>query len=155
MRLAPATHVTRSWTVSSAEQPARRNLPSVTTASVRPNHETQPQRVVSTGLSALVDAEARLDRALADARAEADALRAAAYERAKAAAGTLDSELDRERARAARAIEDATARELRSIADEARLHVARFEAVEGERLRALACELARRLAALALAEAPP
>ncbi|HSN28413.1 MAG TPA: hypothetical protein VLT45_19140 [Kofleriaceae bacterium] len=108
---------------------------------------------MSTGLSALVDAEARLDRALADARAEADALRAAAYERAKAAANMLDAELDRERARAARAIEDATARELRAIADDARLHVARFDAVQGESLRVLALEIARRLAAIAVAEA--
>lgn len=110
-------------------------------------------RGVSTGLSALVDAEARLDRALADARAEADALRAAAYERAKAAANMLDAELDRERARAAQAIEDATARELRAIADDARLHVARFDAVQGESLRVLALEIARRLAAIAVAEA--
>ena len=116
-------------------------------------YRLQPHRGVSTGLSALVDAEARLDRALADARAEADALRAAAYERAKAAANMLDAELDRERARAARAIEDATARELRAIADDARLHVARFDAVQGESLRVLALEIARRIAAIAIAEA--
>ena len=110
---------------------------------------------MSPGLSALVDAEARLDQAIAHARAEADALRAAAYERARAAASMLDSELDRERSRAARAIEDATAVELRAIADDARLHVARFDAVVGERLHALAHELARRLAEIAIAEAPP
>ena len=112
-------------------------------------------RLVSSGLSVLADAEARLDRALAEARDQAAALRTAAHERARAAANALDAELDRERARTAAAIEAAIASELREIAHDARLQAARFDAVEGDRLRILAGELARRLGELALAEVSP
>lgn len=111
--------------------------------------------VSTTGLSALVDAEANLDRELADARAKAEAMRAAARQRADTAAAALDGELELERARAIAAIEAATAREIRGIEDDARTQVARFEAVHGETLATLARTVADRVIAIALAEAPP
>ena len=122
---------------------------------MRVAYRVQRTRLVSSGLSALVDAEARLDRALSDARAEAEALRAAAHERANHAADILDAELDRERARTASAIEAATARELRELAEDARTQAARFDAIAGDRLHALAADIAHRLVEIALAEASP
>jgi hypothetical protein len=109
--------------------------------------------VVSTGgLGMLVDAEARLDREIATAHVRADAMRAAARQRASEAAAALDGELVRERERAIAAIEAATARELRTIAEQARIDVARFEAID---VQALARVVVDRLAELVLAEAAP
>ena len=115
----------------------------------------QQPRVVSGSLSSLVDAEARLDRTIAQAREAGEALRSAARQRATDAASTLDGELERERQRAVTAIEDATQRELCEIADDARVQIARFDAVRGERLAALVEEIGSRLIALVLAEASP
>ena len=109
----------------------------------------------TTGLHALVDAEAKLDRDLADARATADGMRAAARQRADSAAAALDGELELERARAIASIEAATAREIREIADDARTRGARYDAIRGEALAELARTLAARVIEIALAEAPP
>lgn len=114
----------------------------------------QPRSVVSTtGLSALVDTEARLDHELENARVRADAMRAAARQRAMAAAAALDGELEVERAHAIAAIETATSREIAGIELEARASVTRFDAVVGETLQALARRLADRV--IQIAEAAP
>jgi F0F1-type ATP synthase membrane subunit b/b' len=112
-------------------------------------------RVVSiTGLSTLVDTEAKLDRDLANARARADAMRTAARQRAETAAAALDDELELERARAIAAIEAATAREIHDIEQDAGARVARFEAVYGDSLHALARTIADRVIEIALDDAP-
>ncbi len=106
-------------------------------------------------LAALVDAEASLDRRLAAARDAANAARDAARKRAADAMAQIDRELERERARIAAEIAATTAAELRAIADDARANVARYDALRGEALTALARQLARELADLVLAEAAP
>jgi len=109
----------------------------------------------SSDLAALVDAEARLDRALADARASAQAVRDAARRRADDAAAVLDAEIEHERARLATEIAAATDAQLAAIADRTRAELARYETVRGDVLDDLARRLADRLVAVALDEAAP
>lgn len=105
-------------------------------------------------LASLVDAEARLDRMLEVAREAASAERAAAHHRAELAAASLAIEIERERDRVATALAAATDAQVLEIVGGARAECARFDAVVGEALGALAHRLSQRLATLALEEAP-
>ena len=105
-------------------------------------------------LVALVAAEARLDLAVVAAREAAEAIRAAARQRAEVAAATLDDELARERTRIAAEIAGESATQLRAIEESARVAIARFDAVRGDLLAPLARALAVRLVAIAIDEAP-
>jgi len=100
-------------------------------------------------LATLVETEARLDRALADARGIADATRAAAQQAAEAATAALDAEIARARERLAAEIATRTHDELAAIDDAARADVARFAAVRGDALAAIARALVDRIAASA------
>ena len=105
-------------------------------------------------LSLLVSAEARLDGALAAARAEATAVMEAARRRAEAADAALAEEIA---TRAARIAADSAAevtRQRTAIADAACTEIARYEAVRGEALSALVAAVVAKLAAIARAEAP-
>jgi hypothetical protein len=105
-------------------------------------------------LHALADTELRLDQAIAAARDAAAAAVADARRRAEAAAVAIDGEIARARGEIATEIAAATDRQLAAIADQARSEAARFDAVRGEPLDAIAGQLAGRLAAIALDEAP-
>ena len=111
-------------------------------------------RTSGSDLAVLVETEARLDRALADARAQAAAIREAARDRAKAASQALDGMLDRERARITAAVAASTEAQLAAIATKARGQITCFEATRAERLDPIARELASRIVALALEETP-
>jgi vacuolar-type H+-ATPase subunit D/Vma8 len=99
-------------------------------------------------LDELVATEARLDRQIAEARARAAELGDDARRRAAEDEVALEAELVAGRARIAREGEAAIAAAVRAIEDEARLAVARYESVAGERLAALAVRLAERVAGL-------
>jgi hypothetical protein len=105
-------------------------------------------------LAVLVETEARLDRALADAHAHAHAMRDAARRRADEAAAGLETELTRARRRIATEIETATAARVREIGEAADAEVGRYEAVRDERLDRIARRVAERLVELVAAEAP-
>lgn len=106
-------------------------------------------------LAVLVETEARLDRELAAARAEAEQLVEAARARVTAAGQALAAEIEAEQARAAAEIERDTLAQLRAIDDEARREVQRFESIRGERADAIARQLADRLVAFVRTEAAP
>jgi vacuolar-type H+-ATPase subunit H len=106
-------------------------------------------------LAALVDTEARLDRALDDARSAAATAVAAARRRAEASAASIDSELIHERIRIADEVVGATAAQIQAIAQNTRDQVSRYDAVRGDALGEIAHALAARLAALALDEGTP
>lgn len=108
----------------------------------------------ASALRALADAELRLDQAIAAARQAAAAAVSDARRRGEAAAAAIDDEIARARAEIAAEIAAATDRQLAAIADQARAEAARFDAVRGEALDAIAGQLARRLAVIALDEAP-
>jgi hypothetical protein len=105
-------------------------------------------------LRALADTELRLDQAIAAAREAAAAAVTGARRRAEAAAAAIDGEVARARGEIAAEIAAATDRQLAAIADQARTEAARFDAVRGEPLDAIAGQLAGRLAAIALDEGP-
>jgi len=124
------------------------------TAIPAPDHgrgRTAPPRSIS-DLGVLVETEARLDRALAAAHATATAAVAAASQRADAAIATVDGEIEHARARIAAEIATATAAQCRALAEQAHGQAARFDAMRGDALDAIAMALARRLAAIALDE---
>ncbi len=104
----------------------------------------------ASGLATLVETEARLDRALAEAREGAQALRARARLRAETAAADLDAEIEGERARVAAAIEAETQIRLAALVARTTGELARFEVVRGEVLSSVVHDLVERLVALAL-----
>lgn len=108
----------------------------------------------ASALRALAETELRLDQAIAAAREAATAATADARRRTEAAAAAIDDEIGRARVEIAAEIAAATDRQLAAIADHARAEVARFDAARGEALDAIAGQLAHRLAAIALDEAP-
>jgi hypothetical protein len=114
--------------------------------------QTAPPRSIS-DLTMLVETEARLDRALAAAHATATAAVEAARQRADAATATVDGEIEHARARIATEIASATAAQCRALTEQAHRQAARFDAMRGDPLDAIALALARRLAAIALDEA--
>ncbi|HEU4731045.1 MAG TPA: hypothetical protein VFT22_24290 [Kofleriaceae bacterium] len=124
-------------------------------AADRPANAPPPAGTTTSGLSALVEAEARLDRALDAAREAAIASVAAARRRAEDDAATIDAEIARERARIDAEITTATTAQLAAIAEQARAQAARFDAVRGEALARLGHALAHRLAAIARGEGAP
>ena len=77
-----------------------------------------------------------------------------ARRRAEAAAAAVDGDIARARAAIAAEIAGATDRQLAAIADQARGEAARFDAVRGEPLDAIAGQLVVRLAAITLDEGP-
>lgn len=105
-------------------------------------------------LATLVETEARLDRALADARDRAASAIAAARQRAQEADTSTDAALVEERARVARDADAATAAALAAIEAAARMEITRFDALRGELLAPITRALVTRLVALAL-EGPP
>ena len=106
-------------------------------------------------LALLVEAEARLDRELADARREAAAIERTARERVEAAAAALAEQLAAERARVSAEVETETATRLAAIHAEASAEIERFEAVRGPRAAAIAAGVVDALVARVHAEAPP
>jgi len=100
-------------------------------------------------LEELVDAEARLDQRLAEARRVAAAARDAAHRRVAEAATTLAHEIARDRDRIDAEIDTATEAVLAAIAARADAEVARFESVRDVVVDALARALAARLAEVA------
>lgn len=104
-------------------------------------------------LAVLVETEARLDRALVDARLIAESARALARQRADEAAAAQEAELARERERIATEIEAATRARIAELARTARDAVARYDAVRGPRLAEIARRVAARLVAIANEEA--
>jgi F0F1-type ATP synthase membrane subunit b/b' len=105
---------------------------------------------LASGLATLVETEARLDLALAQAREAAQGLRHQARQRAENAAALLDAEITRERAHAAAQVEAETQARLATIAEHARAELARYEAVRGEVLGTIVKDLVERLVVLAL-----
>ncbi|MGE0397395.1 MAG: hypothetical protein AB7T06_11785 [Kofleriaceae bacterium] len=103
-------------------------------------------------LTTLVETEARLDAAVASARIAAEATRAAARERARVALEELEQAIEARRARTEQAIADETRDREQASERCAHDEIARFDAVRGERLDAIAQELARRLVAIAMEE---
>jgi len=108
----------------------------------------------TSALAALADAELRLDRAIAAARDAAAAAAADARRRAEQAAAEVDGEIARARARITAEIADKTCAQLGAIAAQAGVEAVRFDAVRGDALEAIARQLADRLVAIALDEAP-
>lgn len=96
-------------------------------------------------LALLVATEQRLDEAVAAARLAADAARADAHARARAASSRLETQIALEEARIARDLAAETARQEDAIAERARDTLARYEALHGAALASLARTLARRL----------
>ena len=105
-------------------------------------------------LATLVETEARLDRALADARARAAGVIEDARRRGAAIEASLQAALAEECARVATAATAASAAQRLAIASAARAEIARFDALRDEALAPLASALAARLVALAR-EGPP
>lgn len=105
--------------------------------------------------TALAEAEARLDRALAAARQESAETIEAARQRVAAADRSVADAIDRERARIEAELAEVTACQLQQLADEARAQIARFAAVQGDALAEVTGALARRLAELAHEEDAP
>jgi len=118
-------------------------LPMTARAQARPPSE----------LAQLVAAEARFDRALEGARAEATALVDAARRRASAADAMLTDEIAGQRARIAADIVVEVATQRTAIVEAARAEIARYQAVCGDVSVAIARLLAAKLGALARAEA--
>lgn len=103
-------------------------------------------------LVALVETEARLDRALADARARARALIETA--RRAADASLRDEELAEQRDRIAMNIDAARTAQIAAISEQARADQARCAALDGPALAALAHRLGLQLIEVALDEVP-
>jgi len=114
---------------------------------------TSPAVATQSDLAQLVAAEARLDRELDDARAEVAAARAVALQRVAAAAAELAVAIASARDQIARELTAATAAELQRIRDAGLAERADFDAVQGDRLAAIADALVARLVALASEEA--
>ena len=104
-------------------------------------------------LAALADAELRLDRAIAAARDAAATAIAGARRSAEQSAATVEGDIAQVRTRIAAEIATATELRLGDIAARARAEAARFDAVRGDALAAIAGRLAHRLAELAVADA--
>jgi hypothetical protein len=102
----------------------------------------------------LVEAEARLERAIAAARAQAGLLEQAARARIARAEADLDAELAAIRASTIAEVERATADRVRVIEDDTHEAVARCEAVRGNEATRIARGLAGELVALVTAEVP-
>jgi hypothetical protein len=98
-------------------------------------------------LEVLVDTEARLDRALADARAKAATLEQEAIDRVQQAAASRAAQLDAERIRIADAIEREMAVQIAELEQLAAEEIARFDTIRDERARALARHIAEQLIA--------
>ncbi len=103
----------------------------------------------ASGLGALVEAEARLDDKLANAKVEAEKVRAEARRRAAAADAAYAEDLARERARVSAELEAKAAAERAASEADAQAQIARFDAVRAERLGELARVLAGKVAAVA------
>jgi vacuolar-type H+-ATPase subunit H len=108
----------------------------------------------ASALRALADTELRLDQLIAAAREAAAAAVADARRRAEVAAAAVDGEIARVRGEIAAEIAAATDRQLAAIAEQARAEAARFAAVRGAPLDAIAGTLVQRLAAIAFDEGP-
>lgn len=104
-------------------------------------------------LAVLVEAEARLDRQLADARARAAALQDEAERRAAQAAAAVAAAIETERTRIAVEIERDTHERVRAIEQAAHDDVARFDAIRDDRAATRAREVAEQLVALVREEA--
>lgn len=107
----------------------------------------------ASALVALADTELRLDQSIAAARDAATAAVRDARRRAEDAAAAIDGEIERARAQITAEVAAATDLQLEAIATQARAEAARFDAVRGAALDAIAARLANRLAAIALDEA--
>ena len=105
----------------------------------------------SSALAALVAAEERMDRELAEARTAAARAAGVARRRAEAAGESVDDEIAQTSARLAREIEAETAAKLRAIADDAHAQLSRFAAPSGD---ALVHALVERLVAIAMEGEP-
>ena len=101
-------------------------------------------------LDRLLDAEVRHARCLAEARAEADALVAAAREQARAREAVASARAAQEALDLARRREEIVRAQVGRIEGAARAEAARLDAVDDETLRGMA----RRLVANALGGAP-
>lgn len=108
----------------------------------------------ASALTVLADTELRLDRAIADARDAAAAAIAEARRRAELASAAVAGEIERERARITAEIEATTEAQIGGLATQATAEAARFDALRGDALDAIARQLADRLAAIALDEGP-
>lgn len=106
-------------------------------------------------LALLVEAEARLDRELADAREQATAIERAARARVEAAAAALADQLATERARVSAAVDADTTARLAAIEEEARDLMARFDAVSGSRAIEIATTVVDTIGARIRREASP
>jgi hypothetical protein len=100
-------------------------------------------------LAILVETEVELDRAVAHARRDAAAAIEAATLDAKSALESIEVTIARERAKLAASIEAESRERARRIEDAAAAAVARYDAVRGDALVALARRIARRVAVLA------
>lgn len=81
-------------------------------------------------LAVLVEAEARLDRELAAARADGERVEQAARERIAAADAALAAEIARQQAEVAAAIEQRTSAQLAALDAEAAATIARYAATD-------------------------
>jgi vacuolar-type H+-ATPase subunit H len=104
-------------------------------------------------LATLVAAEATLDRELDAARTQAAALVEAARHRAATTDAAVAQDIARQKAQITATLATELAAQRTSIAEAARAECARYDAVRGEPLVAIAHALAVRLAALARGEA--
>lgn len=100
-------------------------------------------------LALLVEAENRLDGAIAAARQSADEAREAARTRALVAASRLETQVELERARIASTIAAETAQRERAIEANAAAKLARYDGMRDEALVGVARRLAQRLVAIA------
>jgi len=119
-----------------------------------PDHGGDRDRARSE-LAAVVEAEARLDRAIADARAAADAGREAAHRQARAAAADGAHAQDRERTRIVAEVDRAATEEVRAAEAATRARIARYAALRGPALDELVQRLALELVAIAAEDGAP
>ena len=106
-------------------------------------------------LGILAEAELRLDRALAEARATAAARISSARARIDTAAAAFEAELATERGRIARDVAAATERAIATLVEDARTQVARYGAVADDAATRLAVRLGEILTSIVRAEAAP
>ncbi len=117
-------------------------------------HEGAAPARTGADLAAVVETEARLDRALRLAHDAAAALRADAARRARDEATALETELAAAHARIAAEVAAATAAHVAEVTAAGQREAARFDAIIDARLETLGRWVAQQVVALALEDAP-
>jgi hypothetical protein len=105
---------------------------------------TSPASLPSSDLDRLLATEQRLEKRLAEARAQGQALIAEARTKAEQREGALEAELQQEERRLAETLTSERQQKERAIAEDAERAAAAFERLPEARVTALARELARR-----------